>query len=696
MLTQLEKKKIAPNKSPLKAKIESSLLKQNSLTSEALLPEESKDLLKEVEISTTSSSIQKTIVQGKINTTEEAIENCKQKIIKTKKDKKTLEAAAFILVRYSVSKKKDLLSKVPMWDKLECMKEQKKDELIHCLNNKGKELDSKRELITKYSILLSALTKTLKKNEAELQSLCAIKSDDVNKVSRIYSIIEEEELDTPINPHQNIWWHTESNTLNVEKFSILKDNNETVDKNLLSYYKGESNKSVTSSSLSTTPATKVNNESEQLSENESFPLHEALATGDENKLAFLLKMGADPNLRNKDEDTPLHFAVLKKSKNIALLLEAGANPALKNNLGNPPLSYALILGNENALKLFLKHDLNLINYTDESNQTLLHYAVNGSYINIVKLLLESGAKANCHDHNMVTPLQIASTLGNACIVELLLKAAPDFVNLGNNNKETPLHFAAMGHNENIVAILLKNKADPNLRNINGLTPLHFGVWENKIMLLLLKAGANPHLENIKGHTPFLYALVVGKENAVQSFLKNNPKSLTLENKNAQMFLPLAAEIGNKNMVALLLQAGGKVNSRSANENTALHFAAEGGRADIAELLLKSGADPNLKNKNEHTPLHIAASKGHKKIITLLLNKGANTSDLQGNNTELPPLGSSPIINEIKKELQNFLHTATIIQGYKKMKENSVFSLLPPSAVKLVLPGQNSEETSINL
>ena len=55
----------------------------------------------------------------------------------------------------------------------------------------------------------------------------------------------------------------------------------------------------------------------------------------------------------------------------------------------------------------------------------------------------------------------------------------------------------------------------------------------------------------------------------------------------------------------------------------LHVAAFVGAKDVVELLLASKADVNAKDNKGHTPLNWASAKGHKDVADLLRQHGGN-------------------------------------------------------------------------
>ena len=54
-------------------------------------------------------------------------------------------------------------------------------------------------------------------------------------------------------------------------------------------------------------------------------------------LELLLKYGANPDIADEDDNTPLHFAAMRGTKEVAMyLLKLGANPYALNKRGNVP------------------------------------------------------------------------------------------------------------------------------------------------------------------------------------------------------------------------------------------------------------------------------------------------------------------------------------------------------------------------
>jgi uncharacterized protein len=161
---------------------------------------------------------------------------------------------------------------------------------------------------------------------------------------------------------------------------------------------------------------------------------------------------------------------------------------------------------------------------------------------------------------------------------------PDTVDKDGNSL---LMISARDGRDNTVKVLLDSKARLNTRNKHGETALMLAAIQGHALIAkqLVFNGAQI---DFKGWNPLLYAATGGKDE----------------------------------VVALLVNAGANVNTRSDNGSTPLMMAVRGGHLSTAKLLLDRGANPNLKNERGQTALMWAMDYGHTEIGTLLLERGA--------------------------------------------------------------------------
>jgi uncharacterized protein len=162
-------------------------------------------------------------------------------------------------------------------------------------------------------------------------------------------------------------------------------------------------------------------------------LFDALEADDEKRVRTLLLRGADPNLRNYQQQPAIVFAASRKSFiAVRVLLET---PETQVNAENPQ--------GENALMLASLH---------------------GS-LPTVKLLIAKGAEINKPGW---TPLHYAATNGQLEVARLLIEQHA-FIDAMSPNKTTPLMMAARQKNPTIARFLVDEGADPTQRNEAGLS-----------------------------------------------------------------------------------------------------------------------------------------------------------------------------------------------------------------------------------
>ncbi len=93
------------------------------------------------------------------------------------------------------------------------------------------------------------------------------------------------------------------------------------------------------------------------------------------------------------------------------------------------------------------------------------------------------------------------------------------------------------------------------------------------------------------------------------------------------FTPLmrASQQGRDDIVAALLTAGAKRNTKNIDGNNALWFACVANRPDLVDDLINAGVDLDNRNDNGATPMMYSASTGRPTVLARLLARGADLS-----------------------------------------------------------------------
>lgn len=184
-------------------------------------------------------------------------------------------------------------------------------------------------------------------------------------------------------------------------------------------------------------------------------------------LKFLLKTGANPNILDRNNASPL-IRILQgkcKQKNslvemFKVLLKAGANPNLQDRSGFSPLMTAIISKREDIIPMLIQSGSNL-EITTTDGETALAVAINKRAINIIKQLIEAGANVNV-TNELGTPLLFLPIAYNQIykddypeplpVVELLLKAGAN-INQVKKDGSSLLDMAQRGSSKEIIEFL---------------------------------------------------------------------------------------------------------------------------------------------------------------------------------------------------------------------------------------------------
>ena len=206
--------------------------------------------------------------------------------------------------------------------------------------------------------------------------------------------------------------------------------------------------------------------------------------------------------RNENGDTPLIEALLEESLDVTkFLIERGADLNMRSEeFKTPPFHDACIWGNMEIVELMIKKKVD-IKAVDIHGQNALEVAAMYGNKKVYERLLKLGMTSRLKAH-------VAAGLGD--LVEL--KKHRDQINGRTPGwKETPLQYACSAGQVEACRFLLSNGADVHLKNVLGMTAMHFAAMildEEKgkqVIDRLLSAGAFINAKDNDGSTPLDYA-----------------------------------------------------------------------------------------------------------------------------------------------------------------------------------------------
>ena len=196
-------------------------------------------------------------------------------------------------------------------------------------------------------------------------------------------------------------------------------------------------------------------------------------------------------------------------------------PDISESFRKSPLAWAGMQGHDALVRILLQQGASA-QATDPVQQTLLHWVCQYNIphaVAIATLLIEThhGANVNALDFKGENPLFWLAARENSNNKEsvelaryLISKQSQTNIADPEPNRNTPLLLAISNGNAEMATLLLnEGKADPNLANQEGQTPLHAAVMVcESVIPLLLEKGAKMAKDG-NGMTPVEYAEFVG-------------------------------------------------------------------------------------------------------------------------------------------------------------------------------------------
>ena len=286
--------------------------------------------------------------------------------------------------------------------------------------------------------------------------------------------------------------------------------------------------------------------------------------------------------------------------------------------------------------------------SDVDRPVLVQAAFSG-YTHVLKLLLDAGADHGLMDKEGSTSLHASVSRGYMDCVKLLLAAGADANKAGAGLNDTPLMVAIM-HRQTECAQILLPSSDLLAKNSDGQTALHIcalgGDYECfKLLLPLMsdvdvlteapRADAPPQPTSIVNLTALHCACMKGQQEMAKALLKRGANRMAREG-NQRTSLHWACQEGHLACVVLLIGQKGRykltpadVNAVDARGATALHLAAEKGHEKTAGVLLEAGARLDVKTADGRFPLMLALQMQPTNSALLALLSGAGPAQPPG-------------------------------------------------------------------
>lgn len=390
----------------------------------------------------------------------------------------------------------------------------------------------------------------------------------------------------------------------------------------------------------------------------------------------LLEAGADPDRANAYGVMPLYLACTNRSAEmVKILLDAGADPDAETWTGETALINCARTGTTDAVAALLAAKADVNASATDTGQTALMWAAAGGHADITGLLIKHGAdisKGTLPSEDRVpntcricqwkpspggfTALMYAARSGDIDTARHILSAGAD-INQATPEYGTPLVIASASGHEALALYLLSRGADPDAKDENGVTALHYAIQNGlsslhgitydpvyrvkpanmtRLAQALLEKGTDPNVRIAKsylvgpairdacetagdmvGATPFLLA-AISADVAMLRLLESHEADPTIGTSDGTTPLMVASRAacnGPNQMhnqadarleaslaaVKAIVAMGADVNTANESGETAMHMAAFSGATPVVQYLADQGALVDIRNKIGETP-----------------------------------------------------------------------------------------------
>lgn len=246
----------------------------------------------------------------------------------------------------------------------------------------------------------------------------------------------------------------------------------------------------------------------------------------------------------------------------------------------------------------------IINIRDEMNTYLISYAILYNQIDIIKILIENGAKIDILDSDERTILYIPIKYKYDDISDYL-------IDVNNNN---------LGIN-----IL-------DIKDKNNNTAINYALETKNIKIIkkILEAGGNLYTLNSAGYN-ILHLSVFSRDYEICKEIIKYINNINIKCNTGETALHIAINLKEFEIAKLLIDNDINIDAQDfSHEFTAIHYAASTGQNKIIEYLIMKNANINIQDIYGNTALHYAIIEDNFDVINLLINNKKKESYINFN------------------------------------------------------------------
>ncbi|MDZ4084175.1 MAG: ankyrin repeat domain-containing protein [Bdellovibrionales bacterium] len=299
---------------------------------------------------------------------------------------------------------------------------------------------------------------------------------------------------------------------------------------------------------------------------------------------------ADPQNGN----TALHYSVLSgKIEFVELMMRLEPDPAAANIAGQTAIAIAVEKNFQRAIKIMIESKKADIEAVNSDGETVLNIALRVQQEKVARYLVDCGA-----------------------------------------NLDRSLRHAINAGNWNQIRWLCANKANPDILDGQGYTPLCKAIADGAVGDLRLWAnlgsnlnftGGNGPLLRLKGLSPLMVAIEMERREIIDEILARPGVELGTLSPNGATAISFALRIGDMRTVRQIDQCGFKLSQSPPTRDgiTPLMFAAQSGRMEAVQWVVERETfSINLQDSIGWTAIFYATQRLSVDVVDFLISRGA--------------------------------------------------------------------------
>lgn len=268
-----------------------------------------------------------------------------------------------------------------------------------------------------------------------------------------------------------------------------------------------------------------------------------------------------------------------------------------------------------------KEGKDIVNKIDSIGRTPLGSACRNNNLDMIKLLVDSGADINVEDGDDRSPLYLAISTGhtigiNKDVLQYLIKKGAKVDNNLMDSLIRILRFSSMEPSliSSVLKLLVKGGLDINAKNWCGKSPINqvIELDNSDVLRSFIKNGADVNTTDSFGVTPILCTInnddLSSRKDILKLLIKNGAN---VDKSYSGGITPLINCVKYSDkinkvfpLIKLLVENGADVNAQDSFGNTALHYAMKNSSdsPSIIKYLIDHGASLDIENDSGWTPI----------------------------------------------------------------------------------------------